>query len=306
MDLSLRVAGVAKSYANPLFTGVNLSVQGPAKIALIGDNGSGKSTFLKMLGGKEDVTVGSVSWGSDTVVSYLEQELGKDLDSASGGEKKIIKLTQMFYSRDNVLLLDEPDNHLDLDNRLWFSQMVENFDGILIVISHDRAFLRNSVQKIWLLEEGAITEYPFGYDKFSQVYGDTMAAREHQWEVAERERKRLETMVKTFGQKAAANDAFAKMYHSMEKRYDRFVATMVTKPPQIKSVSFDTRTVKQPVKKTAIHLKNINKAYGENRILRDLSLHIFCGEKVAIVAPNGSGKSTLLNIISGRLAYDSG
>lgn len=153
MDISLRISHISKSYSNVLFEDVTLGVTGPTRIGLIGDNGSGKSTLLKMIAGEESVPVGSITWGKDAKVGYLEQELGKDLDTASGGEKKIIKLSQLFYGDYNVILLDEPDNHLDIDNRLWFQSLVEDFDGILIIISHDRSFLRKCVDKIWLLEE---------------------------------------------------------------------------------------------------------------------------------------------------------
>lgn len=306
MDVSLRVSNISKSYDSTLFTDVTLSVQGKARIALIGDNGSGKSTFLQMLAGLESSPTGKIMWGKDSMIAYLEQELGNDLDTASGGEKKIVKLFQVFDSDANVILLDEPDNHLDVENRLLFQQLVENFQGILIVISHDRTFLRKSVDKIWLLEEEMIQEYPFNYDKFAEVYGDTMAARTHKWEVQERERKRLEKMVDDFRIQAAKSNSLARLYHSMEKRYDRFVSEMVRKPPEIKTVGLETSTIKQPARKTAIHLVGLNKSYGVNHVLKDLSLHVFCGEKVAISAPNGSGKTTLLNIMSGDLNYDSG
>lgn len=306
MNLSLRVSHVKKAFSSVLFEDVSLNVQGEAKIALIGDNGSGKSTFLKMLAGKETSPDGSFAWGKDVRLGYLEQELSTDLDTASGGERKMIKLSQLFFGGYNALLLDEPDNHLDLDNRLYFQQLVKDFAGILIVISHDRSFLRTCPEHIWLLEEGTITDYPFNYDKFATVYGDTMAARTHLWEVQEKERKRLEKIVEDLARKAAANDKFAKLYHSTEKRLARFEADMVTKPPEAKTLGLAVQTTKQPARKTAIHLKNLTKSYGENQVLKDLSLHVFCGEKIAIAAPNGSGKSTLLNIISGQLASDSG
>ena len=98
----------------------------------------------------------------------------------------------------------------------------------------------------------------------------------------------------------------ASAYKSMIKRYDRFTAEMVKKPPESKTVGLSTKTEKQPERKTALYLKNLSKSYGENSILKDLSLHVFCGEKIAISAPNGSGKSTLLNIISGNLDFNSG
>ena len=306
MDISLRVTNVSKFFSTKLFEEVTLNVQSPSKIALIGDNGSGKSTFLKMLAGQESVSIGEILWGQEARVGYLEQELGTDLDTASGGEKKIIKLSQLFYGGYNVLLLDEPDNHLDLANRAWFSSLVEDFEGTLVIISHDRKFLRKSVDRIWLLEEETIADYPFNYEKFADVYGDTMTARTHLWEVQEKERKRLEALVKEYQRRASMSRELASAYKSMIKRYDRFTAEMVKKPPESKTVGLSTKTEKQPERKTALYLKNLSKSYGENSILKDLSLHVFCGEKIAISAPNGSGKSTLLNIISGNLDFNSG
>lgn len=306
MDISLRVSHVSKSFSNVLFEDVTLGITGSTRIGLIGDNGSGKSTLLKMIAGQETVPTGTITWGKDVIVGYLEQELGKDLDTASGGEKKIIKLSQLFYSDYNVILLDEPDNHLDIDNRLWFQSLVEDFEGILIIISHDRSFLRKCVDKIWLLEEEKVKEYPYSYDKFAAVYGDNMAARKHLWEVQEKERKRLEALVKEYQRRASMSKDMAKAYKSMIKRYERFLETMIEKPPEEKTLSLGANTAKQAAKKTAIHLKDLNKSYGDNPIIKDLNLHVFCGEKIAINAPNGSGKSTLLNIISGRLEYNSG
>lgn len=306
MDVSLSISGVSKAFSNPLFTGVTLTASAPAKIALIGENGSGKSTFLKMLTGIETSPEGTIIWGKDAEIGYLEQELSQELSEASGGEKKLIKLSQLFYGGYNVLLLDEPDNHLDLENKLWFEGLVRDYQGLVIIISHDRSFLKNAVDRIWLLEEGNITDFSFGYDKFGEVYGDNMSSRKHLWETEEKERKRLKELVDLYRIRAASNTKMAKSYSSMQKRYDRFVDNMVAKPPEVKNINLGVKLDKQPAKKTAIHLKDLNKSYGTNHVLKDLNLHIFCGDKIAINAPNGSGKSTLLNIISGKLQPDSG
>jgi ATP-binding cassette, subfamily F, member 3 len=306
MDISLKVTNLAKTYDRPLFEGVNLNVEGPAKIALIGDNGSGKSTLLKMLAGKESLPSGSVRWGKDAKVGYLEQEIVREFDEASGGEKKILRLAQLFYSDYNVLLLDEPDNHLDLENKRWFEQLVADFPGLVIVISHDRTFLRRAVDRIWLLEEGRVSDFPFNYDKFQDVYEGQMTARWHLWAVQEKERKRLEALVKEYQRRAAMSKDLASQYKSMLKRYDRFLAEMIEKPPETKKLNLAVDLEKQHKRKTAVFLKGLTKTYGNHEVLKDLSLHVFCGDKIAVNAPNGSGKSTLLNIISGRLPFDAG
>ncbi len=306
MKATLSVTDLSKSYSIPLFTGVTLHAQAPEKIALIGENGSGKSTLLKVLAGLESSPTGSVIWSKASQIGYLEQEIGGDLDTASGGEKKLVKLSQLFYGGYDAILLDEPDNHLDLENKKWFENIVKEYEGLLIVISHDRTFLRNSVNRFWLLEEEKVNDYPFNYEQFGEIYGDAQASRKHLWETQEKERRRLEELIKVYKVRAAANTKMAKSYSGMIKRYDRFVENMVPKPKEVKTLGFGVKLEKQPAKKTALHLTNLSKSYGKKSVLRDLSVHIFCGEKVAINAPNGSGKSTLLNIISDKLKADSG
>jgi len=306
MPVALQITNMSKGFVNPLFLGVNLNVFGNEKIALIGDNGSGKSTFLKILAGLDNSDAGTVFWGNNSKIGRLEQEIISNNYAVSGGEQKIIKITELFYGDYNVLLLDEPDNHLDLEHKLWFEQLVKDFDGLVIVISHDRTFIKNSVTKIWHLEELHITQYPFGYDKFSEIYEQNMTDRKHLWEAQEKERLRLTEIVRQMHIKVAYNDNFAKLLHSAEKKYDRFVETMVEKPPQQKTAQLKTETKSQPKRKTALLIKNLTKSYKNNPVLNDLNLHLFCGEKIAIAAPNGSGKSTLLNILVKKIKQDSG
>lgn len=305
MNISLQVNNLAKAYSQPLFDGVSLHVSGPGKIALIGDNGSGKSTVLKILAGLESPDAGTVQWADGLNVGYLEQEIIEDL-SLSGGEKKILKISQLFYGGYEILLLDEPDNHLDRDHKFWFEQLVKDFPGLAIIISHDRTFLKNATDKIWLLEEQQISQYPFGYEKFREIYEGESSARQHLWEVQEKERKRLEVMVEEYRERASHNSKLAKSYHGMVKRYERFVRSMAKKPPAEKFLGLESNLAKQSKRKTAVFLKNISKSFGKKKVLGNLNLHVFCGEKIAIAAPNGAGKSTLLNIITGRLKADSG
>src|SRR3989344_3722513 len=306
MAATLQVTHVSKSYNSPLFEEVALAANSPVRIGLIGDNGSGKSTFLKILAGKEAPDQGEVVLGRDTKIGYLEQEIVADTFDVSGGEKKILRLTELFYSNYDVLLLDEPDNHLDLDHKLWFEDLVRDSGGILIVISHDRRFLESVVDKIWHLEEGRIKEYPFGYTKFRGIYEGEMTSRQHLWKVQEKERLRLKDVVARLQRYAAANRKLSGRYHSAVKRLERFADQMVEKPPEDKRIGLGVKLEKQHKRKTAIYLKDVQKTYGNIRVLTGLSLHVFCGEKLAISAPNGAGKSTLLNIIVGKVKEDGG
>lgn len=306
MSVSLHVSRVSKSFNNLLFSDVNIAAMAPAKIGLIGDNGSGKSTFLKILAGVEVADRGQVVWSSGSEIGYLEQEIVTDTYDVSGGEKKILRLSELFYSDYNVLLLDEPDNHLDLDHKIWFEQLVQDFSGIAVVISHDRKFLETAVDKIWLVDEGRIKEYSFNYTKFKEVYEGEMSSRQHLWEVQEKERQRLEEIVSRFRRWAAANSDLAGRYHSAIKRYEKFVQNMVAKPPEAKKIGLKVNLGKQHERKTAVHIMNVAKSYGENKVLAGADLHLFCGEKIGIFAPNGAGKSTLLNILVGKISPDSG
>lgn len=303
---SLQVLNVAKRFNSPLFTGVSINVEGPQKIALIGDNGSGKSTFLKMLADLESVDEGSIKWKSGAKIGYLEQEIVSDTFAVSGGEKKILRLAELFYTDYDVLLLDEPDNHLDLEHKDWFKNLVKDFSGIIIVISHDRNFLSEGITRTWLLEEKKITDYSFGYTKFRHIYEQEMASRQHLWEVQEKERLRLKQIVAQLKIWATSNSKISGRYHSAEKRYDKFVETMVEKPPQAKKLNIKLNLSEQHKRKTALHIQDLTKSYKDNKILKGVNLHLFCGEKIAINAPNGSGKSTLLNIIVGKLKDDEG
>ncbi len=306
MAISLQISHVDKRYSTLLFEGVNLRAQGNDKIGLIGDNGSGKSTLLKILAGLENVDEGEVIWTKGAKIGYLEQEVISNTFDVSGGEKKILRLTELFYSDYDVLLLDEPDNHLDIEHKDWFKQLVQGFSGLIIVISHDRNFLSESITKTWLLEEKKISDFSFGYAKFRHVYEQNMASRQHLWEVQEKERLRLKDIVERFRVRAAGLGKTAKSYHSAVKRYERFMDSMVEKPPQARKLNLKLDLGKQHRRKPALYIQDLIKNYADLQVLSGVNLHLFYGDKMAISAPNGSGKSTLLNIIVGKLDHDGG
>ncbi len=304
--LALSINNLAKSYHVPLFRDFTIQVEGEGVIGLIGDNGSGKSTLLRILAGVETADGGGYRF-HEASVGYLPQEI-ESLPELSGGQKKIQELRRLFFKeKRNVVLLDEPDNHLDIENKIWLEEVIKNFRGLVIIISHDRKLLANVTDRVWLVAEEKVNDYKFGYQKFSDFYQDELEQRFHLFKVQEKERQRLEKLVEVFRARAAANDKLVGQYHNMEKRLERFEREMAAPPPETKnSLGIEVDLGKQHRRKTAIFASGISKSYGDKQVLNDLRFHLFCGEKVAIMGPNGRGKSTLLKILAKVLLPDQG
>ncbi len=197
--------GLAKSFGpRELFRDVNLVVSGGERIALLGDNGTGKTTFLKLLLGQEKPTAGKVRFGPTVRVGYLPQQVvfdhpernlvdtmlygcncsvqeardrlaaflfrGEDVfkrvDSLSGGEKSRLKLCMLMDEKINLLILDEPTNHLDIASREWIEGAVADFPGALLLVSHDRYFINRFAQRVWTIQDGHIRDYKGTFEEY--------------------------------------------------------------------------------------------------------------------------------------------
>ena len=205
-DDVLMTEGLSKAYGEKtLFRDLKLHVRAGDRIALIGDNGTGKSTLLKCLTGQEKPEQGSIRWGTGVDIGYYDQHqeglhadktvldevwdrfprmeqadvrgalglflfTGDDvfmpIHTLSGGEKGRVALTELMLRKDNVLLLDEPTNHLDMDSREVLEDALSGFAGTIIAISHDRYFINRFADKVWALENGEIREYLGNYDSY--------------------------------------------------------------------------------------------------------------------------------------------
>ncbi len=214
-DLVFSMKNVEKSFgARTLFSGVDLKVEGGERIALLGDNGTGKSTFIKCLLDEEDcggkIQFGpTVKWGylpqiihfdhpertlydtmlyeknctpqtaRDRLGAFLFQgeDVFKKVGDLSGGEQSRLRLCMLMDEKINLLILDEPTNHLDIASREWIEAAIEEFEGVLLFVSHDRYFIEKFAERIWLLEDGQIRDFKCGYSKYRSILEHEAASR---------------------------------------------------------------------------------------------------------------------------------
>ena len=206
-DVVFQMKGVEKSFGErTLFSDVELKVEGGERIAILGDNGTGKSTFIKCLLGEEDckgrIQFGpTVKWGylpqiikfshpertlydtmlyeknctpqtaRDRLGAFLFQgeDVFKTVGTLSGGEQSRLRLCMLMDEKINLLILDEPTNHLDIASREWVEAAIEEFEGVLLFVSHDRYFIEKFAERIWALEDGVIRDYKCGYSKYRSI-----------------------------------------------------------------------------------------------------------------------------------------
>ena len=214
-DVVFKMKNVAKSFGErTLFSDVNLLVEGGERIALLGDNGTGKSTFIKCLLGEVDCQ-GKIQFGPTVKWGYLPQiihfdhperslydtmlyeknctpqtardrlgafmfhgeDVFKTVGNLSGGEQSRLRLCMLMDEKINLLILDEPTNHLDIASREWVEAAIEEFEGVLLFVSHDRYFIEKFAERIWLLEDGKIRDFPCGYQKYRSILEHEAAAK---------------------------------------------------------------------------------------------------------------------------------
>lgn len=297
--INLKITKLEKSYNQPLLDDISVNHSGNGIVALIGDNGCGKSTLLKILADLEQQDSGKIEWSNSPRIGYLMQEIDS-LPTLSGGQKKIALLADLIYSNlYDVLLLDEPDNHLDIENKEWLANALTSFDGLVIMISHDRHLLKKITTHTWLVEDREIRSYPFGYEKFVHEYEKEKSDLTHQYHVQEKEHKRLLELVERFRQKAASSTKTARYYHALEKRLARFEATSIKDPKRgdVRIELSSQITGKQIKHKLAIMVREMSFGYDDNHVYEGAELYVEVGEKVALLAPNGGGKSTLIKLL---------
>ena len=314
-----------------IFEDASCGVQEGEKAGIIGLNGTGKTTLLRLVAGLETPDEGQIITQNGIRMAYLSQtpqfgeeetvsswaftgdpnvdwkvqsnlnELGitdweARIDTLSGGQKKRTAMAKVLADSFDVLLLDEPTNHLDQEMIGWLEEYLKAFRGTILMVTHDRYFLDKVTNRILEIDDGKIFSYEAGYSGFLEQ----KAAREEMELASERKRRSVLRMELEWAKRGCRARTT-----KQKARLERLEALKnQTGPVAEETARIDS--VETRMGKKTVELHHVSKAYGEQILIRDFDYIFLKNQKVGIVGPNGCGKSTLLKIIAGQTEPDEG
>ncbi|HKJ03867.1 MAG TPA: ATP-binding cassette domain-containing protein [Longimicrobiales bacterium] len=323
----------------PLLDDASLQIERGERIGLVGRNGEGKSTLLKILEGDvlpdggdvvgdsgvrvglltqevpeglrdtrataEEVIAAGVSGHQDPhhtvqrLCSLLQLEADHPFADLSGGQKRRVLLGRALAAEPDLLLLDEPTNHLDLESIEWLEGFLLRWTGTLLFVTHDRAFLQRLATRIVELDRGRLTSWACDYPTYLRRKDDLLAAEEREWTLQDKKLAAEEVWIRQ-GIKARRTRNEGRVRALKALRADR--AQRRERVGQVKL------TIQQAERSGAkvITARHVDFAWGKQAILKDFSTSLLRGDKVGIIGPNGCGKTTLLGVLLGKLQPDAG
>ena len=327
-DISLTFGG------DPVFDGLSLVVQPGDRVALVGRNGSGKSTLMKVMAGLVEADQGEVVAGPGVSVGYMEQDpdmagfatLGdfamhgldasdlykverageglkfdpaRPVSTASGGERRRAALARLMAQAPDLMLLDEPTNHLDIEAIGWLESELKATRAGFVLISHDRAFLRELARATLWIDRGMVRRQEKGFDAFE-------AWRDATWDEEDTQRHKLNRKIKAEARWAV--EGISARRKRNQGRVRALQELRAERSAQINRQGTAAMAFEAGPKsgRKVIEVKEVAKSFGDKLIVEPFSLTIQRGDRIAFVGPNGVGKTTLLNILIGREAPDSG
>ncbi len=327
-DISLTFGG------NPVFDGLSLVIQPGDRVALVGRNGSGKSTLMKVMAGLVEPDRGQVVIPAGVTVGYMEQDPdlsafatlgdfaasrlpeGQDyrlavvaeglkfdpatpVSTASGGERRRAALAKLLAEAPELMLLDEPTNHLDIQAIEWLEAELSQTRAAFVLISHDRAFLRALSKATLWIDRGEVRRREAGFDGFEDW-------REEIWAAEDEARHKLDRKIKAEA-RWAVEGISARRKRNMG-RVRALQALRADRAAQIRrqgTAALEMESGPTSGRKV-IEALGLTKSFAGKVILRDFSLRVLRGDRVAFVGPNGVGKTTLLKMLTGEVQPDSG
>lgn len=382
--MSIKAENITKSFGgHMIFENLTVEVQTAEHVAIVGNNGCGKTTLLQLLAGVEIPDEGRIIKKKDHMIGYLHQipfypdhsvidvlkeafsplltiqrkmtELEQQMavaeklekilneygqlqeqfmqsggyeieskmtsvanglgihqlleqpfENLSGGEKTKVMLGQLLLQNPSILLLDEPTNHLDLLAIEWLEEYIKNFSGTVLVVSHDRQFMNNVVQKVIELEDGEASIFHGNYDDYVRGKEEQIAQQFAQYQEQQKKIKKMKEAIKRLRQWAneasPPNPDLYRKAKSMEKALARI--ELVKKPKNSQKMRLQLEA-KDRSGKEVISVKNAARIY-KTTLLKDVSFSVYWQDRLAIVGENGTGKSTLLKMMLGEVKPDRG
>lgn len=234
-------------------------------------------------------------------LGFTEEDFDKEVNILSGGQKSRLSLAKLLLEKPDLLLLDEPTNHLDIDAIGWLEKFLKDYKGAVLIISHDRYFLDNVVNRIFYLENKTIKVYNTNYSRFMEQRKKDLEVLKRQYEDQQKEIKRQEEIIARFMN--YGDSRYIKQAQSRQRLLDKM--KLIDKPMNSKK----SRLRFEPKIKSGrdvLSVDNIKKAFDDFVLLEDISFDIYRGERVGLIGPNGIGKTTLFKIVLGEVGYDEG
>ena len=232
-------------------------------------------------------------------LGFSEEDWKRPVTEFSGGWLMRIALAKLLIKKPEILMLDEPTNHLDIGSLEWLEQFLDSYDGAIIVVSHDSAFLNNLTSRTFHLSRKTLQDYAGNYAFFEKKYAERKEQIWREYENQQKEIKRIQEFIDRFrykSHKAAMVQSRVKKLEKMER---------IEPPENRKDIHFEF----QPPPRSGavvVECRDLCKSFGDNQVFKDLDLTIDRGDRIAILGPNGAGKSTLLKIMGGMLKPTSG
>lgn len=318
-----------------VFDDISCGIHQGDKIGIIGINGTGKTTLLKIIAGLEEPDQGQVIFQKGLRVTYLPQSpkfpehatvlsyvadgadgadwgreseaknalnrLGitdhhEEIDHLSGGQKKRVALARTLVNPADVLILDEPTNHIDNEMAVWLEEYLNQWKGAIIMVTHDRYFLDRVTNKILEIDHGKLYSYTANYSQFLEL----KAQREEMELASERKRQSVLRMELEWAKRGCRARTT-----KQRARLERLEALKNGKAP-VRDAEVEIDSVETRMGKKTIELHHISKSYGQKKLIDDFEYIVLKNQRLGIIGPNGCGKSTLMKIITGKEEPDQG
>ncbi len=328
--------GITKTFTGePILQNIEFKIGNNRKIGVVGKNGCGKSTLFKLVVGEIAPDVGNIesqgeqigyipqefNYPNELVGEYLEKKLNnpyetykidilmhqldfknydpyQEIKTLSEGQKMKLKVIEVMLKDPTVLLIDEPTNHLDIEGIMWFEEYIKNINKTVVMISHDREFLNNTVDEIWEIENKNILKFVGDYDNYKEQKLKLIDKWNEEYIRFVKRKNQLDELLKKARRSNISRSG--KGVQSVKKRIEREIEMKLKEKyidKRIKPVTFDTDITSS---KLIVLFDSVVKNYDEKTVLSDLSFEIRGGEKIWLFGSNGSGKTTIVKLIMGE------